>query len=210
MHVPPPITSTPPTKYDRLCALTTGDFGAFLYDCDGTLADNMEAHKASYVEVALSFGIDLDGAIIDELAGWPTVQVCQEIGRRYRTEFDPTHFASQKSQLFYDKYMDSTRPIEFVLQHLIDHAGRVKIGVVSGGRRTTVTRTLGVLGISSLVEVLVCAGETPRGKPFPDPFMLAADTLGVDPERCMVFEDGDAGVQSAIAAGMKWVRIDKV
>jgi len=198
------------TRYEKLCTLTDGDFGAFLYDCDGTLADNMGAHTASYVEVALRYGIELDGSIIDELAGWPTVKVCEEIGRRYNTPFDHHEFATQKSQLFYEKYIDETRPIDFVLRHLISHAGKVRIGVVSGGRRATVTRTLNVLGISSLVELMVCAGETPNGKPFPDPFLLAAEQLGIAPGRCMVFEDGDPGVQSAIAAGMKWVRVDQI
>lgn len=208
MYVP---TLSPVTRYDKLCALTNGDFQAFLYDCDGTLADNMKAHTTAYVETARShYGIDLDGAIIDELAGWPTVQVCEEIGRRYNMVLDPTQFASRKSQLFYDKYIQETKPVDFVLRHLIDHAGKVKIGVVSGGRRTTVTRTLGILGITDLVEVMVCAGETERGKPFPDPFLLAAEQLGVDPARCMVFEDGGAGVQSAIAAGMQWVRVDQL
>jgi HAD superfamily hydrolase (TIGR01509 family) len=210
MSVPTLQPQAPDIRYDKLCALTSGDFEAFLYDCDGTLADNMKAHTASYVEVAKTFGIELDGAIIDELAGWPTVQVCEEIGRRYNIDFDPTHFATQKSQLFYDKYIGETKPIGFVLQHLIDHAGKVRIGVVSGGRRATVTRTLTVLGVISLVEVMVCAGETPNGKPFPDPFLKAAEELGVDPAKCMVFEDGGAGVQSAIAAGMKWVRIDQL
>lgn len=206
MHAPSAVT-----RYDKLCALTSGDFQAFLYDCDGTLADNMKAHTAAYVEVAQSrYDIDLDGAIIDELAGWPTVQVCEEIGRRYNRVFDPTQFASAKSQLFYDKYIQETKPVDFVLRHLIDHAGKIKIGVVSGGRRTTVTRTLGILGVTHLVETMVCAGETERGKPFADPFLAAAEQLGVDPARCMVFEDGDAGVQSAIAAGMKWVRVDQL
>ena len=202
---------SPVTRYDKLCSLTSGDFQAFLYDCDGTLADNMKAHTASYVEVARThFDIDLDGSIIDELAGWPTVQVCTEIARRYGKTLDPSQFASMKSQLFYDKYIQETKPIDFVLRHLIDHADKVRIGVVSGGRRTTVTRTLGILGITDLVEVMVCAGETEHGKPAPDPFLLAAWQLGVDPTRCMVFEDGDAGVQSAIAAGMQWVRVDQL
>jgi HAD superfamily hydrolase (TIGR01509 family) len=201
----------PDTRYDALCTLTSGDFQAFLYDCDGTLADNMKAHTSAYVEVAQSqYDIDLDGAIIDELAGWPTVQVCEEIGRRYNRVFDPAQFASAKSQLFYEKYIQETKPVDFVLKHLIDHAGKIKIGVVSGGRRTTVNRTLGILGVTHLVEVMVCAGETERGKPYPDPFLSAAEQLGVDPAKCMVFEDGDAGVQSAIAAGMKWVRVDQL
>lgn len=57
---------------------------------------------------------------------------------------------------------------------------------------------------------MVCSGETVQGKPYPDPFLRAAQLLGVAPGDCLVFEDGEAGVQAAEAAGMKWVRIDKL
>jgi len=60
------------------------------------------------------------------------------------------------------------------------------------------------------VEVMVCAGETPNGKPFADPFLKAANELNVDPAACMVFEDGEPGCQAAEAAGMQWIRIDKI
>jgi len=48
------------------------------------------------------------------------------------------------------------------------------------------------------------------GKPHPDPFLKDAHDLGVDPEKCLVFEDGDPGTKAAEAAGMKWIRVDKV
>ena len=89
------------------------------------------------------------------------------------------------------------------MDHLKAHAGRVRIAVVSGSRRPTVERTLQVLGILDLVEVLVCAGETQKGKPFADPFLRAGELLGVAPADCLVFEDGVAGTMAAEAAGMK-------
>ncbi len=86
----------------------------------------------------------------------------------------------------------------------------MKIGVVSGGSRRMIEKTLDVLGVSDITDTLVCAGETPHGKPHPAPFLKAAEKLGVSPEKCLVFEDGEAGVKSAIAAGMQWIRIDKI
>lgn len=196
-------------KLETLTRLTEG-YDAFLYDCDGTLADNMQAHKDSYVKVAASYGLDMDPAIIDEFAGLPTILVVQEINKRYGTNFEPTEFATTKSRVFFEDYIEKTLPIDFVVAHLKAHYGKVKIAVVSGGSRRTVTKTLTVLGIVDLVEVLVCAGETPNGKPFPDPFLRAAELLGVAPERCFVFEDGEPGVAAATAAGMQSVRVDKI
>lgn len=197
-------------KLALLNQLTSGDYEAFLYDCDGTLADNMQAHKDSYVKVAADYGITLNDAIIDELAGWPTILVAGEISSRYNTPFDPTDFAQRKSAVFINEFIEHTKPVDFVVEHLKQHAGKVKIGVVSGGSRKTVSKTLSVLGIDKMLDVLVCAGETPNGKPFPDPFLKAAELLGVNPAKCMVFEDGEPGVKAAEAAGMKWIRVDKI
>jgi HAD superfamily hydrolase (TIGR01509 family) len=197
-------------KYQKLLSITDKGFDAFLYDCDGTLADNMQAHKDAYVKIAREYGIKLDDSIIDELAGWPTVDVAKEISARYNVPFDPKEFAEAKSEIFYQEYIDHTKPIEFVANHLLNHAGKVKIAVVSGGRRKTVQRTLKTLGLWDKVEVFVGAGDTPNGKPSPEPFLLAAQQLGVEPAKCLVFEDGDPGVQGAIAAGMHWVRIDQI
>ncbi|HEY6375550.1 MAG TPA: HAD family hydrolase, partial [Edaphobacter sp.] len=54
---------------------------------------------------------------------------------------------------------------------------------------------------------LVCAGDYTRSKPHPEPFLLAAERLGVAPEACLVFEDTDMGIESATAAGMASVKV---
>ncbi|MFN0255668.1 HAD family hydrolase [Pedobacter ureilyticus] len=196
-------------KLEILTKRTEGEYQAFLYDCDGTLADNMMAHKLAYEEVAANYGIGLDLNMIDEFAGMPTAVFAKEITKRYGVDL-PDTFASEKSQIFIDKYIEKTQPISYVAEHLKNHVGKVKIAVVSGGSRKTVTKTLTVLGLIDLIDVMVCAGETSKGKPAPDPFLAAAEALGVAPEKCIVFEDADLGVQGAIAAGMDWVRIDKI
>ncbi|MCL7987219.1 HAD-IA family hydrolase [Sphingobacterium sp. lm-10] len=185
-------------------------YDALLYDVDGTLADNMSAHKAAYAAAALEYGIQLDTALIDETAGWPTVAVAEVIAQRYGKSFDFDEFALRKSTIFRTEYIQHTKPVAHVLQHLRQEVGKKKIGLVSGGTRKTLEITLDVIGVTGLYEVLVCAGDTPNGKPSPEPFLLAAAQLDVAPERCLVFEDGEPGVQGAIAAGMGWVRIDQL
>lgn len=185
-------------------------FKALLYDVDGTLADNMPAHKAAYVAASAAYGIDLDDDIVEELAGWPTIDVAAEIGKRYQKDIETLAFARLKSTIFIEQFIRQTKPVDYVLQHLLANVGKKKIGIVSGGSRSTLNITLDVINVMGKFETLVCAGDTPEGKPSPQPFLLAAEQLDVAPADCLVFEDGDPGVQGAIAAGMSWVRIDKI
>ena len=133
-------------KLEKLNLLTRGDYQAFLYDCDGTLADNMPAHKQSFVKAASEFGFEMDPAIIDELAGWPTVAVVNELSRRYNVQLDVTDFSNRKGNIFFEEYIEHTLPIAFVVNHLKQHVGKVKIGVVSGGRSPEVGTVLATVG----------------------------------------------------------------
>jgi len=197
-------------KLEILTKMTEGKYEAFLYDCDGTLANNMQLHKDAYVKIAAKYGIDLDPKLIDELAGWPTVKMAEEINKRYSSNLDPVSFGKEKSSIYVDEFIEKTEPIDFVVDHLKSHLGKIRIAVVSGGSRSTVQKTLTILGILPYIEVLVCAGETPQGKPYADPFLKAAELLGVDPSKCVVFEDGVPGVKAAEAAGMDWIRVDQI
>jgi beta-phosphoglucomutase-like phosphatase (HAD superfamily) len=101
------------------------------------------------------------------------------------------------------------RQKEFRKNEIHAHHGKIPFAVVSGSPRASVKKTLGVLGLLDLFPVIVGAEDTPKGKPHPDPFLLAAKKLGVDPKKCLVFEDGELGIKSAEAAGMKWVRVEQ-
>jgi HAD superfamily hydrolase (TIGR01509 family) len=115
-----------------------------------------------------------------------------------------------KSDLFYNEFIQNTQPISFVVEHLKSCVGQYKIGVVSDGSRKMVQKTLEVLGIADLIDIMVCASDTEKGKPFPHPFLKAAELLDVLSVDCLVFEDGEAGTTAATAAGMSWIRIDEI
>lgn len=196
-------------KYKQLIAIAE-PYEALLFDVDGTLADNIHAHKAAYVAVSKEYGVTLNPNLIDETAGWPTVAVAKEICERYGVDFDVVEFSKRKSQIFIEQYIQETQPVDYVRQVLFENVGTKKIGIVSGGSRSTLNITLEVIGVTGKYEAMVCAGDTKHGKPSPEPFLLCAQQLNVAPSKCIVFEDGDPGVQGAIAAGMGWVRIDKI
>lgn len=196
-------------KLEKLRTITQS-YSTLLFDVDGTLANNMYAHKASYVATAQEYGVVLDPNLIDETAGWPTVAVAQEITQRYAVDFDVQEFAKRKSAIFIERFIQDTQPIPFVRDLLVENVGKKRIGIVSGGSRSTLQITLEVIDVHGKYEAMVCAGDTPEGKPSPAPFLLCAEQLGVAPEECIVLEDGDPGVQGAIRAGMGWVRIDQL
>jgi len=64
---------------------------------------------------------------------------------------------------------------------------------------------LELIGVLDLFGAVVCAEDTVRGKPYPDPFLEAARLLGVEPQRCLVFEDSVTGLNAAQAAGMQCI-----
>jgi len=99
------------------------------------------------------------------------------------------------------------KPVPEVLEIIHAEHGRLPFAVVSGSTRESVVKSLEALGILGLFDRLVCAGDYAQGKPSPEPFLLAAERLGVAAEDCLVFEDAEIGIQAATAAGMAWVRI---
>jgi sugar-phosphatase len=80
-------------------------------------------------------------------------------------------------------------------------AGQVPIGVVTSGSTELATARLRGAGLEP-PAVLVTADRVTRGKPDPEPFLLGARELGVDPARCLVLEDAPSGIESARAAGI--------
>lgn len=185
-------------------------FKGLLFDVDGTLADNIQAHKEAYVAVCAEYGVNLDSNLIDETAGWPTIAVAQEICNRYDVSFDMEVFSKRKSAIFIERFIQQTQPISYVRDLLLENSGIKKIGIVSGGSRSTLNITLEVIRVAGKYEAMVCAGDTAEGKPSPAPFLRCAELLDIHPSECLVFEDGDPGVQGAIRAGMSWVRIDQL
>jgi HAD superfamily hydrolase (TIGR01509 family) len=85
--------------------------------------------------------------------------------------------------------------------------GRVPMAVVTGGHRAVCTRILEHVGIADAFDTLVASEDTDRHKPEPEPFLEAARRLGARPQRCVVWEDSDLGIEAARRAGMEWIDV---
>jgi beta-phosphoglucomutase family hydrolase len=183
-----------------------GDFAAYIFDCDGTLADTMPLHYSAWCAALKDRHVDFPEALFYELGGVPTERIVEILNERHGYHLPVKETARYKEEL-YLKGIEQIRPIEPVVE-IVNHVhGRLPIAVASGGHRHVVTRTLTCLGILDKFDVLVCAEDYRQGKPHPDPFLTAAKRLGVLPAKCLVFEDTNTGIEAARAAGMQWVLV---
>jgi HAD superfamily hydrolase (TIGR01509 family) len=183
-----------------------GQFDAYLFDCDGTIADTMPLHYKSWSKVLAEEGCSFSEDEFYGYAGMPVAETVRLLNELHGLAMSPEGVSQKREELYFE-HLHLVTPIQEVLEQIHAHHGKIPFAVVSGSPRASVLKTLGVLGLVDLFPVIVGAEDTRRGKPHPDPFLLAARELGVAPEKCLVFEDGDFGIKSAEAAGMKWVRV---
>jgi len=185
-----------------------GDFAGYIFDLDGTLADTMPVHYRAWEDAMRNAGLKgrLDENYFYALGGVPSRQVAELLGRHHGIALDPERVYRDKEDIF----MASVQKLELIgpVVEFARAAGRTHpLALASGGTRDVVASTLAKTGLAPLFPVVVTADDVEHGKPAPDMFLLAARLMGVPPGRCLVFEDGQPGIQAAEAAGMKWVHV---
>jgi beta-phosphoglucomutase len=86
-------------------------------------------------------------------------------------------------------------------------AGRGPLGIVSGAARAEIEPVIDAAGIASLFGPIVSSDDVAEGKPHPEGYLRALEELAVPAEDVLVFEDTEAGVAAAKAAGMRCVAV---
>jgi HAD superfamily hydrolase (TIGR01509 family) len=181
-------------------------FDALLFDCDGTLADTMPAHYRAWIRVTDAHGIDFDEDRFYGFAGRPTRDIAATLAREAGLEIDVDHAARLKEESFLAE-LDRVRAIDPVVEVVRRARGRVPIAVVTGGFQRVCRQILAQVGIADAFDTIVASEDTSRHKPDPDPFLEAARRLDARPERCVVWEDSDLGIEAARRAGMHWIDV---
>jgi HAD superfamily hydrolase (TIGR01509 family) len=186
--------------------LPSGEFAAYLFDCDGTIADSMPLHYESWIQALSLWGCEFPKDLFYAWAGTPTIRVVDRLNEKYGLQMSPEEVVEEKEKA-YLKTVSSIQPISGVLRHIEAQSGRIPFAVVSGSPRDSVIQTLSALNLLSHFPVILGAEDYRQGKPHPEAFLLAAQSLGVPSEQCLVFEDADLGIEAAISAGMSWVKV---
>jgi beta-phosphoglucomutase family hydrolase len=186
--------------------LPAGSFKAYLFDCDGTIADSMPLHYVAWKRALAEWNCEFSEDLFYRWGGLSVARIITQLNEERGLNMPVEDVSRRKEELYFES-LPQLKAVSEVLEHIEASHGRIPLAVVSGSTRDSVTASLEVLKILDRFDTLVCAGDYQKSKPDPEPFLIAAERLGVTPEDCLVFEDSDMGIQAATAAGMASVKI---
>jgi HAD superfamily hydrolase (TIGR01509 family) len=187
-------------------ALPAGPFAAYLFDCDGTIADSMPLHFIAWKKALGEWNCEFNQQIFYAWGGMPVAEIISTLNRQQGLNM-PVAAVSRRKEALYFELLPQLTAVPEVLEHIHAQQGRIPFAVVSGSTRESVTASLASLNLLDRFDTMVCAGEYTRSKPDPEAFLLAANKLGVPAAKCLVFEDTEMGIQAAKEAGMASVRV---
>jgi len=180
------------------------EYEGYIFDCDGTLADNMPVHYRAWRAAVRSQGGDFPEELFYEWGGTPTKLIVKQLNERNGTNLSVERTVELKEANYLEQMTDVV-PYTEVVEFARSLRGRRPMVVVSGGSRRLVSRTLAQLGITDWFEAVLTSDDYDRGKPHPDPFLAGAARMGVEATHCLVTEDSPTGREAAEAAGMDCV-----
>lgn len=179
---------------------------AVIFDMDGVITDTLEYHYLGWQRVCDEVGLSFSRAVNERLRGLSRADsldvILQEAGARLSEE-QAAEVLERKQRYFAEALegFTSAQILPGVCELMADvRAAGLKVAVGSASRNAELI--LGKLGIVPLLDGIADSRTIERSKPAPDVFLAAARMIGAAPAACVVIEDGEAGIDAALAAGM--------
>ncbi len=175
---------------------------AVIFDMDGTLHDTEQIYDIAQRRTAAEFGCTITDAFWHSLIGVPGVESNAMLGAQLGPEIDFDGF-NRTYHAYREELLAEAVPLKPGVHELLDdlQARGLKIALATSASRSTAETHLTRSGLRSRFEITVTSSDVDRGKPHPDPFLLAARHLGLAPANCIVVEDAFTGIRGAHAAG---------
>ena len=162
--------------------IPAGTFGAYLFDCDGTVVDSMPLHYLAWKQALGEWHCDFSEEVFYAWGGLPVAEVISRLNVEHGLKMPVAAVEVRKENLYYDN-ISRLQVVPEVVEHIEAMYGKIPFAVVSGSTRESVVKSLEALGILGLFDTGVAAAA------------------------CLVFEDTDMGIQAATAAGMASVKV---
>jgi beta-phosphoglucomutase len=181
---------------------------AVIFDFNGTLSQDEPILCEIFRDLFAEHGRPLSAQeYFDELAGLPDPEIVRTwLGRDHPAVDD---VLEQRIARYRARVGDGSSVPEDVREAVRYAAARVPVGVVSGAARSEIESVIEAAGLGGVVTAVVAAEDVSEGKPHPDGYLRALELLNgaLEAREVLVFEDTEAGVASAKAAGMRCVAV---
>lgn len=184
-------------------------FEAAIFDLDGVIVDTIDLHFKAWKRMFSEYGKEIDFEDYKQkVDGIPREDGAKSILVDLSEE-ELKEAATRKQDYFLDSLEQEGVKVYQSTIDLIDKLKLkgVKVGVISSSRNCR--HILEQAGIGNLFDTIVAGGDIDKGKPNPDVFLQAALNLGIEPSKCLVFEDAVLGVEASKRASIKCVGIDR-
>jgi beta-phosphoglucomutase len=179
---------------------------AIVFDFDGVLADSEPLHLRSYQAVLSPIGVTLTREeYYARYLGYDDEGVFTKIAAAHGARFDARQVAAlidEKTRIFDDLMASGEMLYPAARACVVRMASRFPLGIASGALRHEIEAILRSAKLDGHFRFIVASGETPEGKPAPDPYRRAAELHGLPPDQCVAIEDSRWGIESAKAAGL--------
>jgi HAD superfamily hydrolase (TIGR01509 family) len=177
-----------------------------IFDCDGTLVDSMPLHMRAWEYAITRVGTFWDYDFFFSKKGMEEREIIGLYNLTFGTMLDSAATVRLKHDYF-QAHPSEFKPISHVVDVVLRYKDRLPMAVASGSTRENVDLELGAIGMRHLFQVLLTADDNIKPKPAPDIFLEAARRIKVPPRECLVFEDGELGLEAAIQAGLRAVDV---
>jgi beta-phosphoglucomutase-like phosphatase (HAD superfamily) len=183
-----------------------GPGGGLLFDLDSTLAQTTAIWNRAEERMLAAAGASWSAELAVQYKGMNARDLASVVHRVLKLKMPlPELQERMRSELLAAYAALPVQPVPGAPELVRRLCGLAPIAVASGSPLEGIRRAVEALDLCEVVEACVSSESVPRGKPHPDVFLVAAETLGATPARCVVFEDSVVGAQAARAAGMRCI-----
>jgi beta-phosphoglucomutase len=181
-------------------------YKAALFDLDGVIVDTAKYHYLAWKELAVELGFDFTEKDNERLKGvsrMRSLEILLEVGGVTLSKEEKLKCAARKNARYieYISQMDGAEILPGAKECLSAlRSMGIKIALGSASKNTPMI--VDKLRIIDYFDVIIDGNKSTKAKPDPEVFLMCAKELGVNPSDCVVFEDAEAGIQAAKAAGM--------
>lgn len=178
-------------------------FDAVIFDLDGTLIDSMWVWQEIDRQFLGKRNIPVPSDIDKALEGKSFTESAEYFKERFALSMGIEEIKTEWNEMaweFYTKQVPLKKGVKAFLELLKER--KIKMGIATSNSVKLVQAVLKALDITEYFDQIKTSCEVGRGKPFPDIYLKVAEELGVEPSKCLVFEDIPNGVLAGKNAGM--------